>query len=110
MPLNAERLPKRPSTMFKRHPTEIGEILLQAIRESRIETPLLQRRLINSWEAVAGGGVARYTTEKFIRGQVLFVRLDNPALRAELGMQRSKLVERLNQSVGTRLITDIKFY
>ena len=96
--------------MFKRKALPLDQIVQQFLRESGLETPLQQKRLIDSWEKVAGNSVARYTQEKFIRNQTLFIKISNPALRADLSMMREELVNRLNQEIGSRLITDIRFY
>lgn len=80
------------------------------MRNQGLETPLLQRRLVNAWEEIAGETVARYTAEKQIRNQTLFIKLLNPALRSDLSMQKSLLITRLNDHVGAQIITDIRFY
>jgi predicted nucleic acid-binding Zn ribbon protein len=96
--------------MFKRNVIPLSEVLQRFLRDNGLETPLQQKRLIDSWEKIAGKAVARYTQEKFIRNQTLFVKISNPALRADLSMMREELMNRLNQEVGSRLITEIRFY
>ncbi len=96
--------------MFKRDVKTISELLQQVLRHDGFETPLLQKRLIDSWEVVAGPTVARYTTEKFIKNQTLYVKITNPALRQDLSMVRAQLVLRLNRQVGSQIITDIKLF
>lgn len=96
--------------MFKRNMVPLSEVLQRFLRDNGLETPLQQKRLIDSWEKIAGKAVARYTQEKFIRNQTLFVKISNPALRADLSMMREELINRLNQEVGSRLITEIRFY
>lgn len=95
--------------MFKREVKPINDLLLRNLRVHGLETPLLQRRLIASWPAVAGASVARYTTEVSIRNQTLYVRLRVPALRADLSMRRQELVRLLNERVGAQIITDVRF-
>lgn len=95
--------------MFKRDVKSLSDVLNMVLRKEGLETPLLQKRLIDGWESVTGKTVARYTGEKYIRNQTLFVKISNPALRADLSMMKSQLVKRLNESVGTMLITDIRF-
>src|SRR3712207_7301060 len=90
--------------MFKREVKSISELLQQILRQEGFETPLLQKRLIEAWGTVAGKVVERYTTEKFIRNQTLYVKITNPALRQDLSMMRSQLVIRLNQQVGSQVI------
>ena len=96
--------------MFKKRVQTIDEILQRFLRDEGLETPLLQKRLIDSWETVVGDTVAQYTTEKFIKNQTLFVKIQNPALRSDLSMMRSELVRKLNAEVGSMLITDVKIY
>lgn len=96
--------------MFKRKVLNLDEVVRMCLRENGLETPLLQTRLVDAWEQVAGDVVARYTEEKFIRNQTLFVKISSPALRSDLLMMREILVDRLNKEVGTRVITDIRFY
>jgi predicted nucleic acid-binding Zn ribbon protein len=96
--------------MFRRQVQQIDDILQMVLREQGLETPLLQKRLIDQWETVTGNIVARYTEEKYIKNQTLFVKITNPALRQDLTMMRQQLVKRLNESVGALVIVDIKFY
>ena len=96
--------------MFRRQVLQIDDILQMVLREQGLETPLLQKRLIDQWETVTGNIVARYSEEKYIKNQTLFVKITNPALRQDLTMMRQQLVKRLNESVGALVIVDIKFY
>ena len=72
--------------MFKRDVHNIKELILKNLRTQGLETPLLQKRLIDSWAEIAGDTVAKYTDELMIKNQTLHVHLTNPALRANLSM------------------------
>ena len=96
--------------MFRRNVQSLDEILLQLLRDEGLETPLQQKRLIDSWEIIVGPLVARYTGEKYIKNQTLCVKINNPALRQDLTMMRSKLIKRLNTQAGAWLITEIRLY
>ena len=95
--------------MFKRDVQQVKDLILQNLRDQGLETPLLQKRLVEAWPQVAGAAIARYTLNTYIYNQTLYVRLSNPALRADLSMQRQVLVERLNKYVGNQVIADIRF-
>ena len=95
--------------MFRRSSTPIKEVILKALREQGLETPLLQKRLIDAWPEVMGEAINAYTENLFIRNQTLFVHLTNPALRMELSMQRQDIVQRLNEYVGSQVIAEIRF-
>lgn len=96
--------------MFRRDVKTLADIVAQCLRHDGLETPLRQRRLIDSWGKVAGKAVQKYTGEMFIRNQTLYVKILNPALRADLTMMRERLVKNLNVEAGATVITEIKIY
>ena len=96
--------------MFKREVKSIADIVNRCLRENGLESPLQQTHVVESWNRVAGAAVARYTVEKYIRNQTLFVKISNPALRADLSMMRTELVNKLNQDAGAFVVADIRFY
>ena len=96
--------------MFKRQVQKIDGILQMILREQGLEIPLQQKRVIDQWEVVTGNIVSKYTAEKFIKNQTLYVKITNPALRQDLTMMRHQLVKRLNESVGALVIVDVKLY
>lgn len=95
--------------MFKRREQAIRDLIMRNLRAQGLETPLLQKRLVEAWPTVAGEVIARYTTNVVIRNQTLFVSLSAPALRADLSMRRQEFVRKLNNYVGNQVIADIRF-
>ncbi len=96
--------------MFRRKVKSIQELLPEILRNEGLETPMRQQRLLSSWEEVVGAPIAHHTGKPFIKNQTLFVKVNNPALRADLTMGRSILVRKLNEKAGAQIIFDIKFY
>ena len=95
---------------MKRNDAEqIGKLIQSFLRQESLETPLNERRLINSWTEVLGPTIASYTRDLYIRNQVLYVHLTSAALRQELMMRRDLLVRNLNAHVGAQVITNIVF-
>ena len=90
---------------MKRNDAEqIGKLIRSFLRQESLESPLNERRLINSWAEVLGPVIASYTRELYIKNQVL-----SAALRQELMMGRDLLVRNLNRHVGAQVITNIIF-
>ena len=102
------KLQKGSLLMFRRKVKPISEVISKFLREGGLESPLLQKRIITAWDIVVGPTITRYTQEKGIRNQTLFVKISNPALRQDLSMMRSQLVKRLNDYVGSFVISDIR--
>lgn len=100
---------KMKAAMKKRNAQPLSLILRRYLREEGLETPLNERRLVDSWALVLGPAIASYTRNLYIRNQVLYVQLSSAALRQELMMSREILVRHLNSKVGAQVITDIVF-
>lgn len=77
------------------------------MRDQGLETPLLQKRLMDSWASVVGEDIAQYSKPICIRNQTLYVEVANPALRSDMYMWRSRLVMLLNEQVQAQIIADI---
>lgn len=96
--------------MFKRHPLHVAGLVQEFLRREGLETPLMQKRVVDAWGEVMGKTISNYSGNKFIKNQTLFVKILNPALRQDLSMMRRKIVQRLNNHVGVQVIADIKFF
>ena len=95
--------------MFKRSVQNVRDLILRNLRSQGLETPLLQKRLVDAWPTVMGDMVAGYTQEVYIRNQTLWVHLTSPALRADLSMMKQDIVKKLNAAVDSQVIVDIRF-
>ncbi len=87
----------------------LKEAIEQLIRAYGFNDKLLETTLIDSWEEVVGGVYAAHTENLRVKNKTLYVKVDIPALRQELTMQRSELVKKLNSKVGKKVIEDIIF-
>lgn len=97
--------------MFKKKAQIVDDVIAQLLRRQGLETPLLQLRLLQSWNEVAGELVAKYTREKFISNQTLHVKIVNPAVKNDLLMRRTALIQQLNLAAGgSFVIADIHIY
>ena len=95
--------------MFRREVQSIKDLVMRNLRVQGLETPLLQKRLVESWPEVAGAAIAKYTSNVSIYNQTLVVRITLPALRADLSMRKQEFVKKLNDHVEAQIITDIRF-
>ncbi len=93
--------------MKRKNAEMFGTLLRQFLRSEGFETPLNERRLVAAWPEVMGEAIARYTGDVAVRGGVLYVQLKSPALRANLMMERTALVNRLNAHVGAQVIHEV---
>ncbi len=93
--------------MHSRDAESVGALVMRLLRNEGLETPLNERRLVNSWTQVLGPDIAAYTKSVYIRNQVLYVELMSSVLRQELLSGKQRLIRCLNDNVGAQVITDI---
>ena len=88
---------------------QIGEMIRKFFRQSGLESPLNEYRLVQAWREVVGPAISRYTSNLYIKNQILYVHLTSSVLRQELMMGRDLLVRNLNEQVGAQVIVNIIF-
>jgi predicted nucleic acid-binding Zn ribbon protein len=74
-----------------------------------LESPLNEYRLVQAWKEVVGPAITKYTSNLYIKNQILYVHLTSSVLRQELMMGRDILVRNLNEKVGAQVIVNIIF-
>ena len=88
---------------------QIGDMIRRFFRQNGLESPLNEYRLVHAWNDVVGPVISRYTTNLYIKNQILYVHLSSSVLREELMMGRDMLVRNLNQQVGAQVKVNIIF-
>ena len=95
--------------MKRKDAQQIGDMIRKFFRQNGLESPLNEYRLVQAWNDVVGPVISRYTTNLYIKNQILYVHLSSSVLREELMMGRDGLVRNLNQQVGAQVIVNIIF-
>lgn len=96
--------------MFRKKALPVAYLVKRFLRENGLETPLLEKRIVDAWPVVTGDVVARHTAQRFVRNKTLFVKITNAALRSDLSMMRARLAQRLNEHVGCHVIEEVRVY
>ena len=87
----------------------IGDMIRKFFRVNGLESPLNEYRLVQAWKDVVGPVITRYTSNLYIKNQILYVHLTSSVFRQELMMGRDILVRNLNEKVGAQVIVNIIF-
>ena len=96
--------------MLNENYTIMRDVLLAFLREEGLETPLLQYRIVQAWPEVMGETISRYTRQVFVRDGKLQVQLTSPSLRQNLLMEHKRIAQKLNEHVGSFVISDVCFF
>lgn len=95
--------------MKRKDAEQIGDIIKNLLHAEKLDGKMNELRVAELWADIVGPGINRYTVSRYVKGGVLVVHLSSAVLRNELMMGRSILVKRLNDAVGSNVITDIIF-
>lgn len=87
---------------------EIGDAIIQYLRENGLEQSVLDVQIEEVWPQVMGDVVNRLTRSVEVRDGVLYVRVNSAALKTQLFENRFELVRKLNEAVGARAIKDCR--
>ena len=86
----------------------IGDVLVEYLRESGLEKPLLERQIVASWGELMGQNVAQLTRSVELENGVLRVKLRSAGLKAQLFECRRELIKKMNDFVGSEVVTELR--
>ena len=96
--------------MIKTNTVSLQDALMAFLRAEGLETPLLEYRIVQAWEEVMGTMINRYTKQVFVRESKLHVQLTSAPLRQNLLMEHKRIAQKLNEHVGSYVISDVCFF
>jgi hypothetical protein len=85
----------------------LGEALKEFLNKSRIRGDIQTLEIDAVWENIMGKTIARYTDKLQIIGDKLFVHTQVAPLKNELIYQREKIIERVNEALGSKVIKEV---
>ena len=95
--------------MERRKTVHISEVIQELLKKNNMKSRLDETTITQKWEEVVGKTMAKYTRKVYVNKGILYVEVTSSVARNELVMNRSLLIERLNQTTGSETIKDIIF-
>jgi hypothetical protein len=83
------------------------DALKQFLKQSRIKGGIQALQIEDAWEQIMGKTIAKYTDSIQIINQTLFITTTVAPLKNELLYQKEKIVERVNEALGEKVIKDV---
>jgi len=77
------------------------------LKQSKLKNGLQALRIEDVWEEIMGKTIAKYTDKIQIINQTLFISSTVAQLKHELLYQKEKIIERVNEALGEKVITDV---
>jgi hypothetical protein len=86
---------------------QIGDALKQFLNKSKLKNGIRAVQIESVWEQLMGKTIARYTDKIEIINSTLFIRTSVGPLKQELVYQKDKIIERINEAMGEKVITNV---
>lgn len=83
------------------------EAMQKFLKSSRLKTGVQAMQIEEVWEKIMGKTIAKYTDKLQIIGSTLFVTSNVAPLKNELLYQKEKIIERVNEALGDKVIKEV---
>ncbi len=85
----------------------LGDALKEFLNKSRLKGGVQALQIEDAWENIMGKTIARYTDKIEIIKSTLFIYSTVAPLKNELLYQKEKIIERVNEALGEKVIKDV---
>ena len=85
----------------------MGDAIKKFLEQSRLKGDMQAFQIEDAWEKIMGKTVARYTDKLQVINYTLFITTQVAPLKQELIFQKEKIIQRVNEALGQRIINKI---
>ena len=85
----------------------MAEAMQQFLDKSRLKSGIQTVQVEEIWAEVMGKTISKYTDKIQIIGTTLYVTTTVAPLKNELLYQKEKIIERVNEALGEKVINDV---
>jgi hypothetical protein len=85
----------------------MGEAIKEFLKKSRLKTGIQALQIEEIWEKMMGKTIAKYTDKIQIVNHTLFIKTNVGPLKQELVYQKEKIIERVNEALGEKVIKEV---
>ena len=85
----------------------IGDALKEFLKKSKLKSGVQALQIQEVWEKLMGRTIANYTDKIEIINSTLFISTSVAPLKNELLYQKTKIIERVNEALGEKVIKEV---
>ena len=85
----------------------LQEAIQQFLNQSRLKGNMQALQVEEIWEKIMGKTIARYTDKIQLFGDKLVVTTQVAPLKQELLYQKDKIIQRVNEALGQKVIAEV---
>jgi len=92
----------------KSNEQSLKEVIGELVKTYKAQPKFDEIDVINAWKSEMGETIHKRTREIFLSKGVLWIRLDSSVLREELAMNKTRIIEIINEKVGKNVIKEVR--
>ena len=85
----------------------IHDLLGEFSQQKKMKVPLREARIVSLWRPLMGDLINKYTEKIYVKNEVLFIKVQQAALKNELMYLQEQIIEKINNEVGENAIKKI---
>lgn len=86
---------------------KLGDALKQFVQNSKLKNGIRAAQIEEVWLELMGNTIAKYTDKIYIFDQKLFIETSVGPLKNEFCFQKQQIIDRVNEKMGEKIITDV---
>jgi hypothetical protein len=85
----------------------LGDAIKVFLKKSRLKSGVQALQIEDAWEKIMGKTIANYTDKIQIINSTLFISTSVAPLKSELNYQKEKIIQRVNEALGEKVIHEV---
>ncbi|MGB4654974.1 MAG: DUF721 domain-containing protein [Bacteroidales bacterium] len=94
--------------MRKKDEMTMQEALQLFIKENNFGDKLTRINVIKAWETVAGDAINKNTKDVDFKNKEIILKINSPALRQNILYSKTEFITKVNQLLGSTVVSNIK--
>ena len=93
--------------MRKSNQQQIGTVIKKLLKNQQLEGRLQELDLLDKSKEILGEKLMKFVKEISIRDGILNIKVSSAVVRNELSYQKSKIIEKMNNQAGNKIVKEI---
>jgi predicted nucleic acid-binding Zn ribbon protein len=87
----------------------ISQAIQDLLKSHHLKPRFDEANVVASWERIVGKAISKRTKRIYVRNTVLFVELQSPSMKQDLGYHKNHMLELFQKEFGDGVVTQIVF-
>ena len=87
----------------------ISQAIQELLKSHHLKPKFDEANVVASWERIVGKSIAKRTKRLNVRNKVLFVELQSPSMKHDLGFHKSHMLDLFKKEFGDGVVKEIVF-